>query len=140
VGWSPPAPRRSTLHGDGDYGKKTEIASTQDAAGARITDLKVTPKSAPPGILGVAGGPPRRHLSGKVIRIKTTQVRPLGGRAASLINLEDKDRVTSVAVARIRTAFASGATMVSLTAHSGKIEWVHLPQPDSGGKMTDDAL
>jgi DNA gyrase subunit A len=40
-------------------------------------------------------------VSGKVIRIKTTQVRPLGRatQGVRLINLEEKDRVTSVAVA-----------------------------------------
>jgi DNA gyrase subunit A len=88
------------------YGKKTEIAMYRKTrrGGKGILNLKVTPKvGAALGILGVAEEDLLVvTLSGKVIRIKTTQVRPLGRatQGVRLINLEEKDRVTSVAVAR----------------------------------------
>jgi DNA gyrase subunit A len=87
------------------YGKKTEIGLYRKTrrGGKGILNLKVTPKvGAALGILGVAEEDLLVvTLSGKVIRIKTTQVRPLGRatQGVRLINLEEKDRVTSVAVA-----------------------------------------
>jgi DNA gyrase subunit A len=88
------------------YGKKTELALYRKTrrGGKGILNLKVTPKIGNAlGILGVAEDDLLVvTLSGKVIRIKTTQVRA-SGRATQgvrLINLEEKDRVTSVAVAR----------------------------------------
>jgi DNA gyrase subunit A len=87
------------------YGKKTEIDLYRKTrrGGVGILNLKVTPKIGNAlGILGVADEDILVvTLSGKVIRIKTTQVRA-SGRATQgvrLINLEDKDRVTSVALA-----------------------------------------
>jgi DNA gyrase subunit A len=88
------------------YGKKTEIGLYRKTrrGGKGILNLKVTPKvGAALGILGVAEEDLLVvTLSGKVIRIKTTQVRALGRatQGVRLINLEEKDRVTSIAVAR----------------------------------------
>ena len=87
------------------YGKKTEIALYRKTrrGGKGILNLKVTPKvGAALGILGVAEEDLLAvTLSGKVIRIKTTQVRALSRatQGVRLINLEEKDRVTSVAKA-----------------------------------------
>jgi DNA gyrase subunit A len=87
------------------YGKKTEIDHYRKTrrGGKGILNLKVTPKIGPAlGILGVG----EEDLlvvtfSGKVIRIKTTAVRA-SGRATQgvrLINLDEQDRVCSVAKA-----------------------------------------
>jgi len=87
------------------YGKKTEIGLYRKTrrGGKGILNLKVTPKvGAALGVLGVAEEDLLVvTLSGKVIRIKTTQVRALGRatQGVRLINLEEKDRVTSVAKA-----------------------------------------
>ena len=101
--------------GDGDkfiftvsekgYGKKTETASyrKQRRGGKGLINLKVTPKiGSAMGILGVGEDDLLIvTVSGKVIRIKTTQVRALGRatQGVRLINLEDKDRVVTVAKA-----------------------------------------
>ncbi len=87
------------------YGKKTEIGLYRKTrrGGKGILNLKITPKVGHAlGILGVG----EEDLlvvtvSGKVIRIKTTQVRPLGRatQGVRLINLEESDRVCSVAKA-----------------------------------------
>ena len=101
--------------GDGDkfvftasekgYGKKTEIDLYRKTrrGGKGVTNLKVTPKiGSALGILGVGEDDILVvTVSGKVIRIKTTQVRA-SGRATQgvrLINLEENDRVCSVAKA-----------------------------------------
>ena len=87
------------------YGKKTETSfyRIQHRGGKGLINLKITPKIGPAvAVLGV-------HeedllivtLSGKVIRIKTKQVRA-SGRATQgvrLINLEENDKICSVAVA-----------------------------------------
>ena len=101
--------------GDGDkfiftvsekgYGKKTETASyrKQRRGGKGLINLKVTPKIGNAlGILGVGEDDLLIvTVSGKVIRIKTTQVRALGRatQGVRLINLEEKDRVVTVAKA-----------------------------------------
>jgi DNA gyrase subunit A len=87
------------------YGKKTETASyrKQRRGGKGLINLKVTPKiGSAMGILGVGEDDLLIvTVSGKVIRIKTTQVRALGRatQGVRLINLEDKDRVVTVAKA-----------------------------------------
>jgi DNA gyrase subunit A len=87
------------------YGKKTEIDLYRKTrrGGKGVANLKVTPKIG--NALGILGVGEEDLLvvtvSGKVIRIKTTQVRA-SGRATQgvrLINLEDNDRVCSVAKA-----------------------------------------
>jgi DNA gyrase subunit A len=101
--------------GDGDkyiftasekgYGKKTETASyrKQRRGGKGLINLKVTPKIG--SALGILGLSEDDLLvvteSGKVIRIKTTQVRALGRatQGVRLINLDEKDRVVMVAKA-----------------------------------------
>ena len=107
--WSPSATRTSTSSRPARKAtaRRPRSASTarQRRGGKGLINLKVTPKighgrgassaSAEDDLLIVT-------VSGKVIRIKTTQVRP-SGRATQgvrLINLEEKDRVTSVADAR----------------------------------------
>jgi DNA gyrase subunit A len=87
-------------------GKKTETELYRKTrrGGKGILNLKVTPKIG--NALSILGLSAEDILvvtvSGKVIRFKTSQIRP-SGRATQgvrLINLDDKDRVTSVAVAR----------------------------------------
>ena len=87
------------------YGKKTEIDLYRKTrrGGKGITNLKVTPKIGNAlGILGVGEDDLLVvTVSGKVIRIKTTAVRA-SGRATQgvrLINLDEQDRVCSVAKA-----------------------------------------
>jgi DNA gyrase subunit A len=87
------------------YGKKTETGfyRRQRRGGKGLINLKITPKIGNAmGILGVAGEDLLIvTVSGKVIRFKTSQVRA-SGRATQgvrLINLEEKDRVCSVAKA-----------------------------------------
>ena len=88
------------------YGKKTEVGLYRKTrrGGKGILNLKVTPKIGPAiAALAVAEDDLLVvTVSGKVIRIKTKQVRA-SGRATQgvrLINLEDKDSVCSVALAR----------------------------------------
>jgi DNA gyrase subunit A len=102
--------------GDGDkfiftasekgYGKRTETGSyrIQRRGGKGLINLKITPKIGNAvAVLGVAEDDLLVvTVSGKVIRIKTQQVR-LTGRATQgvrLINLEDNDLICSVALAR----------------------------------------
>jgi len=87
------------------YGKKTETGfyRRQRRGGKGLINLKITPKIGNAmGILGVAGEDLLIvTVSGKVIRFKTSQIRA-SGRATQgvrLINLEEKDRVCSVAKA-----------------------------------------
>ena len=87
------------------YGKKTEIDLYRKTrrGGKGITNLKVTPKIGNAmGLLGVGEDDLLIvTVSGKVIRIKTSQVRA-SGRATQgvrLINLEENDRICSVAKA-----------------------------------------
>ncbi|MCX6560574.1 MAG: DNA gyrase subunit A [Candidatus Aminicenantes bacterium] len=87
------------------YGKKTEIDLYRKTrrGGKGILNLKVTPKiGSALGILGVGEDDLLVvTFSGKVIRIKTTAVRA-SGRATQgvrLINLDEQDRVCSVAKA-----------------------------------------
>jgi DNA gyrase subunit A len=87
------------------YGKKTETGfyRKQRRGGKGLINLKITPKIGPAvAVLGVAEEDLLIvTLSGKVIRIKTKQVRT-SGRATQgvrLINLEEKDRICSVAKA-----------------------------------------
>jgi len=88
------------------YGKKTETGLYRRTrrGGKGILNLKITPKIG--NALGVLGVSEEDLLvvtvSGKVIRIQTKQVRA-SGRATQgvrLINLDEKDRVSSVAKAR----------------------------------------
>jgi DNA gyrase subunit A len=88
------------------YGKKTETELYRKTrrGGKGILNLKVTPKIG--NALSILGLSEEDILvvtvSGKVIRFKTAQIRP-SGRATQgvrLINLDDKDRVSSVALAR----------------------------------------
>ena len=88
------------------YGKKTETGLYRRTrrGGKGILNLKITPKIG--NALGVLGVGDEDLLvvtvSGKVIRMQTKQVRA-SGRATQgvrLINLDDKDRVSSVAKAR----------------------------------------
>jgi len=88
------------------YGKKTETELYRKTrrGGKGILNLKVTPKIG--NALSILGLAEEDILvvtvSGKVIRFKTSQIRP-SGRATQgvrLINLDDKDRVCSVALAR----------------------------------------
>jgi DNA gyrase subunit A len=88
------------------YGKKTEIGLYRKTrrGGKGILNLKVMPKIGPAiAALGVAEDDLLIvTASGKVIRIRTRQVRP-SGRATQgvrLINLEANDKVCSVAPAR----------------------------------------
>jgi len=88
------------------YGKKTETGLYRKTrrGGKGILNLKVTSKIGP-GIaaLGVADEDLLVvTVSGKVIRIQTNQVRATGRatQGVRLINLENKDRVSSVAKAR----------------------------------------
>jgi len=88
------------------YGKKTETGLYRKTrrGGKGILNLKVMPKIGPAiNVLGVADEDLLVvTVSGKVIRIQTRQVRA-SGRATQgvrLINLEEKDRVSSVAKAR----------------------------------------
>jgi len=87
------------------YGKKTEIGfyRRQRRGGKGLINLKITPKIGNAmGILGIAAEDLLIvTVSGKVIRFKTSQVRA-SGRATQgvrLINLDEKDRVCSVAKA-----------------------------------------
>jgi DNA gyrase subunit A len=87
------------------YGKKTETGfyRRQRRGGKGLINLRITPKIGNAmGILGVADEDLLIvTVSGKVIRFKTSQVRA-SGRATQgvrLINLEEKDRVCSVAKA-----------------------------------------
>ena len=88
------------------YGKKTEIGLYRKTrrGGKGILNLKVTPKVGP-AIAALAVAEDDLLIvtvSGKVIRIKTKQVRAIGRatQGVRLIHLEDKDRVCSVALAR----------------------------------------
>ncbi len=87
------------------YGKKTETSfyRKQRRGGKGLINLKVTPKIGNAlNILGIAEDDLLVvTVSGKVIRIKTTQVRALGRatQGVRLISLEEKDRVSSVAKA-----------------------------------------
>jgi len=87
------------------YGKKTEIGLYRKTrrGGKGILNLKVTPKIGNAmGVLGIADEDLLVvTVSGKVIRFQTKQVRA-SGRATQgvrLINLDEKDRVSSVAKA-----------------------------------------
>jgi DNA gyrase subunit A len=88
------------------YGKKTEISfyRTQRRGGKGLINLKITPKIGNAiGVLGVGEDDLLIvTVSGKVIRIQTKQIRA-SGRATQgvrLINLDNKDRVSSVAKSR----------------------------------------
>jgi len=88
------------------YGKKTEIGLYRKTrrGGKGILNLKVTPKVGP-AIAALAVAEDDLLIvtvSGKVIRIKTKQVRAIGRatQGVRLIQLEDKDLVCSVALAR----------------------------------------
>ncbi len=88
------------------YGKRTETASyrIQHRGGKGLINLKVTPKIGKAvAVLGVAEDDlVVVTVSGKVIRIKTEQVRSTGRatQGVRLINLEENDAVCGVALAR----------------------------------------
>ena len=85
------------------YGKKTEVGQypLKHRGGQGVLNLRVTPKIGP--ALGMVGVCEEDlliiTLEGKVIGIKTTDVRPIGRatQGVRLINLEAKDRVCSIA-------------------------------------------
>ncbi len=85
------------------YGKKTEIAQyrRQSRGGKGIINLKVTSKIGPAlTMIGISEGALLLMTeAGKVIRIKAHEVRTSGRstQGVRLINLEDKDKVSSVA-------------------------------------------
>jgi DNA gyrase subunit A len=87
------------------YGKKTEtgLYRKQHRGGKGLINLRITPKIGPAvTVLGVAEDDLLIvTVSGKVIRIKTKQVRPLGRatQGVRLINLEKGDKICSVAKA-----------------------------------------
>ena len=88
------------------YGKRTEAASyrIQHRGGKGLINLKITPKIGKAiAVLGVAEDDLLVvTVSGKVIRIKTEQIRSTGRatQGVRLINLEENDAVCAVAKAR----------------------------------------
>jgi len=88
------------------YGKKTPVEDypTHNRGGQGVINLKITDKIGP--ALAMVGVNEDDLLiitiSGKVIRIKTTGIRPLSRatQGVRLIQLEDKDRVCSIAKVR----------------------------------------
>lgn len=88
------------------YGKKTPVEDypTHNRGGQGVINLKITDKIGP--ALAMVGVNEDDLLiitiSGKVIRIKTTEIRPLSRatQGVRLIQLEDKDRVCSIAKVR----------------------------------------
>jgi len=89
------------------YGKKTDIASypRHRRGGKGVINLKINKKIGR--AIGMAGISEDELLliteMGKVIRIKTEQVRPIGRstQGVKIINLEKKDRVVSMAKVRV---------------------------------------
>ncbi len=88
------------------YGKKTPVEDypAHNRGGQGVINLKITDKIGP--ALAMVGVNEDDLLiitiSGKVIRIKTTEIRPLSRatQGVRLIQLEDKDRVCSIAKVR----------------------------------------
>ncbi|MDI6698709.1 MAG: DNA gyrase subunit A [Candidatus Saccharicenans sp.] len=88
------------------YGKKTPVEDypAHNRGGQGVINLKITDKIGP--ALAMVGVNEDDLLiitiSGKVIRIKTTEIRPLNRatQGVRLIQLEDKDRVCSIAKVR----------------------------------------
>ncbi len=87
------------------YGKRTETSSyrIQHRGGAGLINLKITPRIGPAvGVLGVGDDDLLIvTVSGKVIRIKTQQIRSTGRatQGVRIINLEDNDLICGVAIA-----------------------------------------
>jgi DNA gyrase subunit A len=87
------------------YGKRTETSSyrIQHRGGKGLINLKITPRIGPAvGVLGVGDDDLLIvTVSGKVIRIKTQQIRSTGRatQGVRIINLEDNDLICGVAIA-----------------------------------------
>jgi len=88
------------------YGKKTKISlyPRHRRGGKGVINLKINKKIGP--AVGMVGVSEEDLLLitefGKIIRIRTTDIRPLGRatQGVKIINLEDNDRVVSIAKAR----------------------------------------